>query len=365
MYTAYPPYSKKMFDLWRCIIQITRWLLSLVNELWRKSTAPSIEFDTGRSVRLGKQIAEGGFSYVFEASDREGIRYALKRIYVGDHDVMQGCLREAGVHRSLQHPNLMPLLGLCQEKTVVYMLFPYMPHSLRSVVNKSIFETSPARKPFTELKVLQIIHQIMSGVSAMHEANYSHRDIKLENILIDSTGKPVLMDFGSVGPLEERIATRQQVLTLVETASQHTTLPYRPPELLDGGLRTGDDAVDFGKVDVWSLGCTLFAMCFGASPFECDFRHDGEIRVVDCTQLRILGNVPTPPADWYSPLLLEAIKLFLTQDRHARPTLDEAMVEVEALIQKQGGRVPQLARKSGEDDDGSDLDALLSSNRFV
>jgi serine/threonine kinase 16 len=75
------------------------------------------------------------------------------------------------------------------------------------------------KKPFSELKALQIIHQIMSGVSAMHEANYSHRDIKLENILIDSTGKPVLMDFGSVGPLEERIATRQQVLTLVETAS--------------------------------------------------------------------------------------------------------------------------------------------------
>jgi hypothetical protein len=45
--------------------------------------------------------------------------------------------------------------------------------------------------------------------------------------------------------------------------------------------------------------------------------------------------------------------------------LDEAMAEIEALIQKQGGRVPQLARKSGEDDDGSDLDALLSSNRFV
>ena len=258
----------------------------------------------------------------------------------------------------------MPLLGLCQEKIVLYLLFPYMPQSLRSVVNKSIFESHPAKKAFSELHVLQLIHQIMSGVAAMHEANFSHRDIKLENILLDSTGSPVLMDFGSVGRLEERVSTRQDVLTLVESASQHTTLAYRPPELLDGGIRTGDEPVDFAKVDVWSLGCTLFAMCFGTSPFECEFRNN-EIRVVECTALRILGNLPISPNNWYSSLLLETIKLFLTPDRFQRPNLDEAMVEIEALIQKQGGRVPKVVRKGGGEDDDSDLDALLSSNRFV
>lgn len=364
MHPAYPRPKRTMFDLWKCIIQITRWLLSLINELWRKTTAPTIEFDTGRSVRLGKQIAEGGFSYVFEAFDRAGTKYALKRINVGELEELQGCLREAGVHRSLRHPNLMPLLGICQEKLVVYLLFPYMQQSLRSVVNKSIFETHPAKKAFSELQVLQLIHQIMSGVAAMHEANYSHRDIKLENVLLDSTGSPVLMDFGSVGRLEERVSTRQDVLNLIENASQHTTLAYRPPELLDGGIRSGDEPVDFVKVDVWSLGCTLFAMCFGASPFECEFRND-EIRVVECTALRILGNVPTPTNGWYSSLLLETIKLLLTPDRFQRPNLDEAMVEIEALIQKLGGRVPQVVRKGGGEDDDSDLDALLSSNRFV
>ena len=204
----------------------------------------------------------------------------------------------------------------------------------------------------------------MSGVAAMHEANFSHRDIKLENIMLNSKGSPVLMDFGSVGPLEERVSTRQQVLTLLENASQHTTLPYRPPELLDGGIRAGDESVDFGRVDVWSLGCTLFAMCFGASPFECEFRNS--IRVVECTPLRILGSIPTPPSNWYSSLLLDTIKQLLTPDRFLRPNLDEAMVEIEALIQKQGGRVPRASKKEiGDDDDESDLDALLSSNRFV
>lgn len=332
-------------------------------ETWRRATGPSIQFDTGRSVRLGKQIAEGGFSFVFEAFDGN-TKYALKRIYVGDREAVQGCLREAGVHRSLKHPNLMPLLGVCHEKVLFYMLFPYMSQSLRSIVNKSIFDPNGNKphKPFTEMRVLQLIHQIMAGVSAMHDSKYSHRDIKLENILMDDDGNPVLMDFGSVGPLEEQVSTRQDALIILETAQQHTTLPYRPPELLEGALRAGDAPVDFGKVDVWSLGCTLFAMCYGASPFECEFRNN-QIRIVDVTQLRILGKPPTPPAGWYSQALVDTIQLFLTQDRHKRPTLDEAMVEIESLIQKMGGRIPKATRKG--DDDGSDLDALLSSNRFV
>jgi serine/threonine kinase 16 len=350
-------------SIWHCVIQLTRWLLGLVKEIWRKTTARPIHFDSGRSVRAGKQIAEGGFSFVFEATDSTGAKYALKRVHVGDPDALQHCLREAGVHRSLQHPHLMPILGVCQEQFMVYMLFPYVPQSLRSVVNKAIFESKPPRKPFTEMRVLQMFHQILSGVSAMHDAGYSHRDIKLENVLLDDRGNPILMDFGSVGKLEEPISTRKQVLSLADTAAQHTTLPYRPPELLEGGVRSGDHPIDYGKVDVWSLGCTLFAMCYGASPFECEFRG-GDIRIVDCTQLRILGSLPKPPADWYSSALFEAIQLMLTQDRHKRPTLDEAMAETETMIQKMGGRIPKTTKKGGDDDD-TDLDALLRSNRFV
>jgi serine/threonine kinase 16 len=379
-------------SLLRYIVQWIRALLSSLQDFWRRSTAPTIQFDSGRSVCIGKQIAEGGFSFVFEATDatKRNKKYALKRIHVGDRDGLQACMREAGIHRGLpqHHPHLMPLLGLCQEPTTVYMLFPYIPLSLRAVVNQSIFQKDPMRKPFTELKVLQLIHQIMSAVSAMHETNFSHRDIKLENILMNGNSTPVLMDFGSVGSLEEPLQHRSQLLSMIETASQHTTMPYRPPELLEGGgVRAGSvkgDVLDYTKVDVWSLGCTLFAMCFGASPFECEFRKapgsgNKTIRIVECTQLRILGNpMPPssmPPTDWYSPLLLETIRLFLTPDRHDRPTLDEAMVEIEALIQKQGGRVPKVVLRKGigsvaglEDDEGdddkTDLDALLSSNRY-
>jgi serine/threonine kinase 16 len=178
------------------------------------------------------------------------------------------------------------------------------------------------------------------------------------------------MDFGSVGPLTQSLALRRDAIQVAETASQHTTLPYRPPELLEGGIRTGDDDLDYRKVDVWSLGCTLFAMCYGASPFESEFRsHSGELRIVDCTQLKILGDIPMPPEGsdvklWFSSDITSLIESMLEQDRFKRPDLDSVIVEVERLIHKLGGQLPVVSKQPLPEDD-SDLNALLSNNRYV
>jgi serine/threonine kinase 16 len=95
-------------------------------------------------------------------------------------------------------------------------------------------------------------------------------------------------------------------------ASQHTTISYRPPELFDGGLQlpynsnsTNQLVLDYCAVDVWSLGCTLHAIMYGASPFECEFvvssNINSGIKIVDCTHLSIIGNIPTPK---YAPISL-------------------------------------------------------------
>lgn len=59
---------------------------------------------------------------------------------------------------------------------------------------------------------------------------------------------------------------------------------------------------------VWALGCLLFAMMFGYSPFECDF-PDGAARprVVECSYLRVIGRVPFPVRHKYSPQLVETV----------------------------------------------------------
>ena len=352
-------------SLWRLLVQTIRCILSWFAS-WMPRTSRLITFDTGRKVHMGRQIAEGGFSYVFEATDDAGRKYALKRIHLGDPETLQKCRDEAGLHRSVRHPNLMPLLGMVLEErnTICYMLFPYIPNSLRAEVNQRFFSDGPNR-PWLEVTALEMFFEILQGVSCLHEtAHRTHRDLKLENILLQDKRTPVIMDFGSAGPLEEPIDTRRQVLQLAEDAASHTTLPYRPPELLEGGVRAGDPIVDFRKVDVWSLGCTLFAILYGASPFECEFRSSG-IRIVDCTSLRILGSLPQVPDDmqqWYSTDVMALITYMLTQDRTARPGLDQVMTEVERLIEQQGGRVKRIVPMHVEDEP---VDVLLGNRGFV
>ncbi|OAA39280.1 Protein kinase-like domain protein [Beauveria brongniartii RCEF 3172] len=88
---------------------------------------------------------------------------------------------------------------------------------------------------------------------------------RLGNIMIDDSGSnPILMDLGSVAPSPMPVTSQSVALQIQETAAEHSTMPYRAPELFD--VQTGT-VVDT-KVDIWSLGCTLFACLVGKSPFE-------------------------------------------------------------------------------------------------
>lgn len=83
--------------------------------------------------------------------------------------------------------------------------------------------------------------------------------------MIDDTGStPILMDLGSVAPSPIPVTSQSLALQIQDTAAEHSTMPYRAPELFD--VQTGT-VVDT-KVDIWSLGCTLYACLVGKSPFE-------------------------------------------------------------------------------------------------
>lgn len=115
---------------------------------------------------------------------------------------------------------------------------------------------------------------------------YAHRDIKpgelysavfqcrqthdtdfvpAGNIMIADDGQsPILMDLGSLAPSPIAITSRSLALAVQDTAAEHSTMPYRAPELFD--VKTG--SIIDTKVDIWSLGCTLYACLVGKSPFE-------------------------------------------------------------------------------------------------
>jgi serine/threonine kinase 16 len=85
------------------------------------------------------------------------------------------------------------------------------------------------------------------------------------NIMIDDDGRtPILMDLGSLALSPVPITTRSQAIAVQDEAAEHSTMPYRAPELFDVKTECSIDT----KVDIWSLGCTLYACLVGKSPFE-------------------------------------------------------------------------------------------------
>ncbi|CAM9668292.1 unnamed protein product, partial [Ectocarpus fasciculatus] len=175
----------------------------------------------------------------------------------------------------------------------------------------------------------------------------NNRDIKPENVMMSRDGTPVLMDFGSVAAAERRIRGRTEALAAQDEAAVHSTMPYRAPELFD----VASDANLDQRTDVWSLGCLLYALRYGFSPFECEFVGGGPgaggVRVVECSFLRVIGQVAFPPADAAdgqqqrrggggggeaaSPGFRELVMFALQQDPLKRPFVGEVLERTLAL----------------------------------
>lgn len=83
-------------------------------------------------------------------------------------------------------------------------------------------------------------------------------------MISDDGQTPVLMDFGSIAQSPIQVTSRSAAIQIQDEAAEHSTLPYRAPELFD--IDTG--SVIDTSTDIWSLGCLLFALIHHHSPFE-------------------------------------------------------------------------------------------------
>ncbi|KAG6845468.1 hypothetical protein H0H87_008828 [Tephrocybe sp. NHM501043] len=111
----------------------------------------------------------------------------------------------------------------------------------------------------------ELAHSQQGGGGNGDLVPYAHRDLKPGNVMIADDGiTPILMDFGSTCKARIPIENRNQALLQQDIAAEQSTMAYRAPELFD--VKTGSTLDE--KVDIWSLGCTLFALAYSHSPFE-------------------------------------------------------------------------------------------------
>eukprot|EP00878_Enallax_costatus_P032081 GHUV01035180.1.p1 GENE.GHUV01035180.1~~GHUV01035180.1.p1 ORF type:complete len:208 (+),score=48.70 GHUV01035180.1:639-1262(+) len=143
--------------------------------------------------------------------------------------------------------------------------------------------------------------------------------------LVDRGYEAVIMDFGSACKMPQVVSNRTQALTLQEEAEAHCTATFRAPELFDVASNCTIDT----KVDVWSLGCTLHAMMYGASPFQqaLDQGASLALAVMNC-------RIPWPrgTAVRYPEELHSLVKLCLQVDPARRPTVPQLLERIHVAM---------------------------------
>lgn len=162
-----------------------------------------------------------------------------------------------------------------------------------------------------------------SGSGGGQKQPWAHRDIKPANVMISDDGTPILMDFGSALPARIPIPNRSVALQVADDASEKCSMPYRAPELFDPPVGSVVDE----KVDVWSLGCMLYAMAYNHSPFETE---GGNI-----TMAVRSGNYRYPSKDrGYSADLRQLIDSMLVVDPKRRPDIHQAIARTQSVLQR-------------------------------
>ncbi|XP_012731836.2 AP2-associated protein kinase 1 [Fundulus heteroclitus] len=266
-------------------------------------------FTVGRhQVTVEEIIAEGGFAIVFLVKTNQGVRCALKRMYVNNEHDLQVCKREIQIMKDLVgHKNIVGYLDSSitamgsRDVWEVLILMDYCKGG--QVVN---LMNQRLQTGFTESEVLQIFCDTCDAVSRLHQrkAPIVHRDLKVENILLHDKGHYVLCDFGSATNKFQNPQT-EGVATVEEEIKKYTTLSYRAPEMVN----LYNNKIITTKADIWALGCLLYKLCFFTLPF-------GESQVAICD-----GSFTIPDNSRYSYDLHCLIRYMLEPDPDKRPDI--------------------------------------------
>ena len=289
----------------------------IVNEKVQNASVPNIPNPisntftiSGKNYYENKLLGEGGYGYVYEVSDGKGNKYALKKMNILNKIQYNNILHEVNIWKQISKNcnNIVKLLDAAENPTEVDILMELCTEgSLLDYINNS-------NEDIPENVALNIIKNIANGLDGMHSQNppIAHRDVKIENVLkFGNTFK--LCDFGSASidiliPEKETKESKRDKFDIFE---RNTTFMYRPPEMVDeyGSFPVNE------KVDIWALGCILYAILFKQQPFQ------------DAQKLTIIkGDYYIPKeANNYSEKIFDFIRWMLTPDPRLRPSAKDIL----------------------------------------
>lgn len=198
---------------------------------------------------LDRTLGKGGFSKVKLAiHEYTGSKVAIKIInkkLIKSQKMSNKIQREIRLMKYFNHPNTIKLYQVLDTAQNIFVVMEYVPGG-------ELFDLVNETRGFQENLCRKYFRQIIDGVEYCHQNLVCHRDLKLENILVDEKGLIKICDFG----LSNFMKDGQFLKTCCGS------LHYAAPEILLGKQYTG------AEIDVWSCGVILFAMLTGSLPFE-------------------------------------------------------------------------------------------------
>ncbi|KDR80523.1 hypothetical protein GALMADRAFT_90882 [Galerina marginata CBS 339.88] len=176
-------------------------------------------------------------------------RVSLNRIADEVEHNLLAVEREIVVMKLIDHPNIMKLYDVWETSSSLYLILEY-------VQGGELFDylCTEGRRPTSE--VVGYFQQIICAVDHCHRYNIAHRDLKLENILIDQDSNIKVADFGMATWQDD---TRGKLLR-TSCGSPH----YAAPEIISGKPYNGSAS------DIWSCGIILYALLAAKLPFDDD-----------------------------------------------------------------------------------------------
>lgn len=338
---------------------------------WRRGAERELSLNGRALLVRWEPLGEGAFSSVYSCRDaRTGEQFALKEMLCQSAEQLAAARAEVRIHRKVgHHSGLLPLVDAGEREVsggprgavTVTLLMPLFAHGTlfdllqqqqADAFSSKVASFRDGRKLggnglMAENSALRLFRSVCSAIHRLHAAGIAHRDLKPHNILLSPHGDPCVMDFGSSCEIPIHVTSRKQAVMLQDEAAQLCSLPYRAPELFDVGSKTTIDE----KVDVWSLGCLLFAITYGRgfSPFECQWR--GQLVEPCNVSLSAVINPIRMPAEVrmsYSDDFFALMEWALTVEPRNRPGLPQ-------LIDRIDEKWPELLyRNSNNDTFGDD-----------
>ncbi len=241
----------------------------------------------GRTIshyKILEELGRGGMGVVYKAQDTKLDRVVVLKFLppelTRDAGAKARFVQEARAAAALNHPHIVTIYEIGDHEGQTFISMEYVEgESLRGLIEQC---------PLSLDRTLDLALQVADGLGKAHQADIVHRDIKPDNLLVDSDGRVRILDFG--------LAKLRGVTKLTTEASTLGTIQYMSPEQARG------EDVDH-RTDIWSLGAVLYEMITGMRPFKGDYEQ--------AIIYSILNEDPEPPTALRTGIPMELERIIL------------------------------------------------------